>query len=490
VAFVTSQDGEIAGRLTSLDGAAKVWVRGSGGALTLVPLRLLPSESRLANSVRDAATASLATAPDSATSRKFADCVSGRSGSLNGSLAVAWWRSAGTAPRPAAPGLALAEWAPRAGIFARFRSVEAAYRFVSAADELSSALLVAAEEDARDYGTVRWVLYDLLLPTIWRTNPGGEVGVGEVALVVAPPFVRGRLCAAAILRITDPELHRMQTTAGIALESSPAHRWRPSDDPFIDERFRRNFRVVPAAAPDVEIVATVGKFRDVVASRAAPSVADDPAYAALRSAPPAKQEAVFAWFPWASDGSIRDFDAFPDDARELRETLGLRHLAERLLGRSGSPARKDDRPRVSSAIASIVAVRVTTDAEGASTSVTCTDAGAAARFARTLSELPSAGPAADRACLHNLADLVPLALVENPQDDVAERNFVVLGWKPVCPCGGTYAVHPITREVSCSAHGTVKSPKSAKWTPPPISDVEVRDTELSFRLAIDWNRQR
>src|SRR5512144_707238 len=93
-------------------------------------------------------------------------------------------------------------------------------------------------------------------------------------------------------------------------------------------------------------------------------------------------------------------------------------------------------------------------------------------------QLPSADVANARttnACLHNLEDLVPLALVENPQDDVAERNFVVLGWKPVCPCGGTYSVHPITREVSCSVHGTAASPKKGAWTAPALSEIASND---------------
>ena len=33
-----------------------------------------------------------------------------------------------------------------------------------------------------------------------------------------------------------------------------------------------------------------------------------------------------------------------------------------------------------------------------------------------------------------------LALVEPTAQDLAERAFVVLGWRPVCPCGGTYTV--------------------------------------------------
>src|SRR6185295_5813992 len=126
---------------------------------------------------------------------------------------------------------------------------------------------------------------------------------------------------------------------------------------------------------------------------------------------------------------------------------------------------------------------------GASVWAKCTDADAAKRFAQALRGLASAGGAADRACARNLADLAPVALVEAPQDDVAERNFVLLGWKPVCPCGGTYAVHPITREASCSVHGTARAPKKGAWTPPAVSEITARDAELSFRLAIDWNRR-
>src|SRR5207244_1324133 len=80
--------------------------------------------------------------------------------------------------------------------------------------------------------TLRLVLHDLLLPTIWRTNPETTRGVGAMDVVVAPPFVRGRLRVAATLHVVDPELHRMQTEAGIAEEATPGHLCRSRDDPF------------------------------------------------------------------------------------------------------------------------------------------------------------------------------------------------------------------------------------------------------------------
>ena len=66
----------------------------------------------------------------------------------------------------------------------------------------------------------------------------------------------------------------------------------------------------------------------------------------------------------------------------------------------------------------------------------------------------------------NLADLVPLALVENPQDDVAERNFVVLGWKPVCPCGGTYMYESWTDTLT---GGTYQGKLVLPWYGSPVS---------------------
>lgn len=497
LAFVDAARGRVVGRLDPKADAPTLWTRSADGTLSPRPLRVARAEAPQRAAVVAAALAALSSS-DSSTVKTFAECC----GAAAESSGVA---PPGDAPVPytsrspvpaAAVGAPLDAWAPREDLFVRFRSVEAAYRFCAAADDLAAALLVSESEDARDYGTLRLVLHDLLLPTIWRTNPESSRGVAEVGLVVAPPFVRGRLAAAALLRIVDPELHRMQTEAGIAEEATEGHLWRPADDPFPAERVRINFRTIPDGG-DLEIVATDRALGERVASRKSATTSSVETYRELRAATvspdgrPVADEAAFAFGPYAAAEWRGLVPGFTRGAvRALRESTGLRALAERWLGRAKDAPRPD--PHVggpSSLLASIEAVRVTTDAKGAAVWAKCVDADSARRFAQSLRALASAGGAADRACARNLADLAPLALVESREDDVAERNFVVLGWKPVCPCGGTYSVHPITREVSCSVHGTAASPKKGAWTAPPVSEIAANDAELSFRLAIDWNRK-
>jgi len=501
--FVDAARGRLVGRLDPRAAAASVWTKSADGTLTPRPLRVARTDAPQRAAVVAAALAALSSS-DSEAVKTFAECC----GAAAESSGVAPpgdgpvpYTSRSPVP-PAAPREPLDAWAPREDLFVRFRSVEAAYRFCSAADDLAAALLVSESEDARDYGTLRLVLHDLLLPTIWRTNPDSQRGVAEVGLVVAPPFVRGRLAAAALLRIVDPELHRMQTQAGIAEEATEGHLWRPEGDPFPAERVRINFRAIPDGAPDVEIVATDRALGERVASRKSGTTSSVETYRDLRAATiapdgrPVADEAAFAFCPYASAEWRALVPGFTRGAvRALRESTGLSALAERWIGRAQNSRRPDPRVGGPSFLASIEAVRVTTDAKGASVWAKCVDADAARRFAQSLRALASAGGAADRACLRNVADLAPLALVENPQDDVAERNFVVRGWKPVCPCGGTYSVHPVTREVSCSVHGTVASskagasPRKGVWKAPPVTEVVSSEAELSFRLGIDWNRR-
>jgi hypothetical protein len=494
---VVDAHGRVAGRLDPRAREPSVWVRDAAGALTTAALRVVPADAPHEADVRAAALAALARAPRSDTLATFAEICGGPP--REGPAVIPTDAAPPTTSRPSgappAAGEPLEAWAPLECVFLRFRSVEAAYRFASAADALAAALAASENEDARDYGTLRLVLHDLLLPTIWRTNPDAQRGVGEAAVVVAPPFVRGRLRAAAILRITDPDLHRMQTEAGIAQEATEGHLWRPAADPFPAERERLNFRVSPPGS-GVEIVATDRELGERIAARASATVASSPEFRELRAATApdgavASDEAAFGFSALAADTRWRALvpGVLRSAAREGREGLGLRHLAEAWLGGARRMATVDVRSRGPSLLADAVALRVTTDAKGAAVSLRCTDAGVAERFAQVLRALPSAGAAAGRACAANLRDLVPLAFVEAPADDVAERAFVVLGWKPVCPCGGTYSVHPVTREVICSAHGTAAAPRAAKWSPPAVSEVRAEGAELSFRLAIDWNRR-
>lgn len=406
----------------------------------------------------------------------------------------------GGSPRDPVAGLDLSAWVPaRGGVFVRFRSVQGAYRVLDELDHCAAAALAVTDENARDHGTLRLVLHDLLLPTIWRTNPESERGVGEVAVFVLRPLRRGRIEAAAILRVTDPELHRMQTEAGIADEARPEHLWRPADDPFPDERSRRNFR---RRVADVEIVATNAVLLERIAERRFAELVEDTGYQEVRwGAPgasrsaPAPEEAAFCYDSVADTPKLRECVTSEFQGVE-REAAGLDWLLRRWLGDAVAPVVLGTRQSWLIGMGHVRCCRLTTDARGMAVELRYTSPVFASDAQELIGEMQPANvpnvtaARTTSACLHNLEDLVPLALVENPQDDVAERNFVVLGWKPVCPCGGTYSVHPITREVSCSVHGTVKSPKTAPWTPPPISDVKVEGTELSFRLAIDWNRQR
>jgi hypothetical protein len=483
VAFVTTHTSRelFFGRLTAGADAPTVWRRNEAGELEEQTLHVLHSSQ----SWRKAACNTLFLSHEGTAWDRFEDCVD-PSQVIRRPPPPEFHSDRGPdmTPYERRAGADLTEWAPRDAIYVHFRSVEAAYRFAGEVDRLASALL----DDGRDYGTLRLTLHDLLLPTIWRTNPESERGVGELALVVSPPVARGRLRAAVLLRITDPELHRMQTEAGIVEESSAGHQWRPADDPFPEERARRNFR---RRVADVEIVATDESLLKQIAEGRG-TLADDHDRVFERAPRPsgAQDEALVAILPQRAVGAI--FTSPASWGYGTREPAGLRWLAAKWSGPARTPATAEGMwcgPGFRPSFALINWIRVTTDTAGARVHVKADDADSARKIAASLSSLHDVADRAD-VCRTNLEDLVPLALVENPQGDVAERNFVVLGWKPVCPCGGTYSVHPITREVSCSVHGTLKSPKAGKWTPPPISDVKVDGAELSFRLAIDWNRQR
>lgn len=479
------------GRLdASRDEAPAVSLRGADGAFERVGLSLRPVPQSLEERAFTALRERAASFGADGTSRAFARLVAGEDGGRSPTFVVLTFRGGGphAAPPPSAAGADLAAWAPADRPFVRFRSVEAAYRFTDAADRLAARLL-AAHGDGRDHGTLRWALHDLLLPTIWRTNPEGERGAGEVAVVLESPYGRGRPEVAALFRITDPEIHRMHVEAGISQEAQEDHLWRPADDPFPLERARRNFRATRA---DVEWVAT-----SEAAMRAhrenVPRLADHPDWRRARGgAAPARDEAFFFWAPsvlregWRGAGH----DA---DVRARREEAGLAALATRWTGLSRAWGERvvPAEPVPVERLLDVVSVRAVTDTSGAAVEVVLDDEAAAAAVHDLLlvASVPLAG--AGDVCRRNLRDLVPLAVCDAvPADDLAERAFVVLGWSPVCPCGGTYLVHPVTRETSCSAHGSVRAPAPEPKAPGPLLHDVVRDgTVVRFRWPIDWDRK-
>ncbi len=391
-------------------------------------------------------------------------------------------------------GTPLMAWAPPGTIVVHFRSVAAAYRFTDLADRLGGAV-AAARGDGRDHGTLRLTLHHLLLPSIWKANPGGRKGVSECALIVAPPLRRGVLRAALVLRIVDPVLHDHETRAGVALETSAGHRRRPAGDPFPEERVRTAVRAV---AGDCEVVATDAALLErVLAGPGRPARWWTPAAVAARSGLPAGDRSRA--FTLANAAQI-DVDAGAPRARALE---GARRLAERWLGLAAGPvpaAGDEPRPRrVASPWSAVVAVVADTDAQGATVNVRLATDAAARTFSRLL---PADG--AQRACLGNLRELAPLGLVEPRASDPAERAFVWFGRRPVCPRGGAYRFHPVTGEPSCSLHGSAESdvaapdspvgaqPSSAgasepaPWPADAVSDVRVAGSLVTFRLSIDW----
>ncbi len=373
----------------------------------------------------------------------------------------------------------------------RFRSVEAAYRLVGLCDDFVAQLAARADTggapgSAWSAGTVRMTLHDLLLPTIWRTNPGGVKGVSECALVVAPPFRRGRLRAALLLRIRDPELHSMETRAALGLEATPDHLWRPDADPFPTRRERRNLRRVVG---DVEVVATdpelfarlltePGRGADAVASATAPLPPD-----------PGPQRAFTLLFPTAA--------APTSDAAPRGDDPGLRALAARWVGRNVPtdtwPEPSAAAPEFERLARDVIAAAADTDGDGARVAVRLRDAAAATQFAAALR---ADGPTPEErrdACAAALGGLVPLALVEPRADDVAERAFVWLARRPVCPDGGTYRFDAFTAEPQCTVHGSrgaLRTAPAPAPEPSPVAEVAVDGALVTFRFRIDWSSRK
>jgi len=363
----------------------------------------------------------------------------------------------------------------------RFRSVEAAFRFVDLADDLAQRL-AAAQGEGGDRGTLRLTLHHLLLPSIWRANPNGRKGVAECALIVAPPYRRGALDAAVVLRIVDPELHDHETRAGVALESRPGHLWRPEGDPFPERRVRTAVRAV---AGDCEVVATSEALLERVLAGPGRPVADwtEDAVAARHGLPPRDRHRAFTLAAPAHATFLASLDA--EAAWEAGHAL-----AERWLGLAvvPEPRKAGDAEQLAAPWSDVVAMTADTDARGATVRVRLATEEAADDLAARLRGLPGEHSRIAQACLGNLRALGPLGLVEPRASDVAERAFVWSGRRPVCPRGGTYRFHPVTGSPSCSVHGDGEGGvfESGPLPASPVSDVAVDGTLLTFRWSIDW----
>ncbi len=376
---------------------------------------------------------------------------------------------------PPAEGTSLFGWAPADHIVIRVRSVDTAYRLANLGDRLASRLLGDGAGGAHDEGTLRMALHHLALPTIWATNPGGEKGVSECAIVLPPAPARGHLRPLALLRVTDPELHHQHVQAGLALEAQPDHLWRPDDDPFPERRERRNARRVLG---DVEVVATDESTLQATLGE---------------SARWSEHAAMSEVAPYLVERSTALVALVPDRASSWLRIGGLDHqgqsrLSDAWCGRErpsvwgNGPSERELPP--------VRWIVVTTDAEGLAVTISCRTTDAADQIARDVRETGVSADVASDACRGNAARLIPLGLVERNAADVAERCFVWLGWKPVCPNDGVYRFHPITGEPSCTVHGTIAEPKEGADLPPlPISDVAVDGSRVTFRWAIDWRRR-
>jgi len=384
-------------------------------------------------------------------------------------------------------GAPLLAWAPADSSAVRLRSVEAAFRFADLADRFAERIGFARGV-ARDYGALRLTLHHLLMPRIWGANPGGPKGVTECMLVFAHRQRLGALDVAVVLRIVDPELHEMETIAGVALETSENHLWRPDGDPFPARRVRRAVRAVLG---DCEIVATSRELLErLAAGPHADAVTETGAQLAERFSLPPPRGARRAFSMRGPPPSTQTIDA------RDREARGLAELAERFSGleQSNHMVRKGlglGEFRTPPPWDGVVAACADTGVEGARIAVRLRDEESAALLADELRAPPLSSEATQALCRANLVDLVPLGMVEPRTSDAAERNFVWLGWRPVCPDGGTYRFHPVTGEPKCTIHGTVKRPKIGPGLgPSPVSEVAIDGSLLTFLLSIDWSRGR
>jgi len=379
---------------------------------------------------------------------------------------------------PPAPGAPLSAWAPRNCAYAHFRSVEAGYRLAGTFDDVVAHVL-AGHGDARDAATVRLTLFHLLLPTIWRTNPGVSKGVSEMGLVVVTPFVRGPLTAAVLLRIEDPVRHEMHTKAGVAIESKPGHRWRPERDPFPEERVRKSVRRIVG---DVEIVATDPALLESLAAGVRESWADDANALAFLQDPGngLGHLAMTAVFP--PDQEI-DLDA----ALAARATRGVEHLLLEL----GAPGARGARvePRFGSAPFHVRSLAVRTDRQGAHVTATLDGTPGLVEAVMHGTERDS-WPRHDAACTASRGDVSALALVDGAAGDLQERCLVVLGYAPRCSEGGVLRIDAITRRVTCSLHGPpdVRIPRPSGYRiRPPYGTFRGGLHEVEMLVPINWS---
>lgn len=499
-------DGErrVCGRLESADAEARFYRRGEDGRFQSVTASTAPpgTGSRDPAASFDAALAIFARTPAGDGLDALRD-VLGDSPDAAPSFDLAPGPVSRVKPSgtPPAAGADLAAFVPDDLVYARFRSVAAAFRITSEIDALITQIAVRHGRSV-DAGTLRLTLHHLLLPTIWNTNPESETGVSEMALVVAPPYVPGALRAAVLMRIVDPELHRMQTLAGIAQESREDHLWRPPDDPFPEERVRHPFR---KQVGDVEIVSTDSSLCDLLAGGVAHSLADDADFADARSAAGemVREEAVFLFVPEGADRPEDRLRALRRAA--LRRETGLRKLVARWTGAPEQPATGVLDPALfapgaalpRSVLQELRWLRVVTNVDGA---IVSADLHQMDDDFLVQDVSRSDVPAADRAaaCADQRRWLAPLVLLDGAARgagaDLAERAFVVFGQRPVCPEGGRWSAHPVTRALTCSVHGPLTDARPSKDGRTAVGSVRAEThgpwLGLTFELAIDWSRRQ
>lgn len=482
-----------AGRIEHGAPSPRVWLRAADGTFDAALLRIARRDDDTAvRALRDAASA-LVAGFGAPFERSTAPYCGDRATMVHAAAAPS-------------PGADLIDRATYAGVFVRFRSVESAYRFSDLADRLGGVLLVAGG-DGRDHATVRRVLDSLTLPEIWVTNPEGVRGVSECAFATDLAPTRGDRRGAALFRVVDAELHRMQTVAGLG---SAAHEGRES-------AVRRAL-----VDGDVEIVANTaigGRPSGVPPGEVAPIVA---AWRDLRVRFPAAPDEAFLLVtdPRARRGAptAPDTSEYDADERAAREAAGWLRRLRAWCGLNWESMRGWARatPVPADVLRRVAWARCVTDDRGATVSVAFDDEESAERARAALRSVsrPESGAAADATsggaapestpraaaptttprtvalatvCATNRRDLAPLAVLAPDTHDVAATAAADLGWRPVCPCGGEYVAHPITREVSCSLHGTDGAPRPDPPAPKPLVRDVVRDGAIvRFRVRIDW----
>ncbi|MHC4821392.1 MAG: hypothetical protein ACYTDX_06700, partial [Planctomycetota bacterium] len=108
-------------------------------------------------------------------------------------------------PRPALRLPALASWVPKDAAVAFFASIDEAERCIASLAGLLDRHLPAlvSERGRGDRAALERAVERLLLPTIWRANPGVPTGTGAVAIVISDPDLRGAPDVALLVQVTD-----------------------------------------------------------------------------------------------------------------------------------------------------------------------------------------------------------------------------------------------------------------------------------------------